>query len=119
MLGVNLLVRLLYIQMKPKFAFSAAETSEEKELAATHLDAHVWFSIPDYMRGDDSPKDHGYSMSFMKYHGEREEYALIGINNIFCNDCFDIFPHALNYIQANYDELIRLAKEAEPIALRT
>jgi len=91
------------------FEFSVPTYSIESEMGFVSMTSHVFFRLPDSMRPDDVGDTQLFSMSFDK-HDQDDSLVLGGINNVYWNDTFMISAAALNFIQANYAELLKQAE---------
>lgn len=91
------------------FEFSISTYSVEPEMGFISMTSHVFFRLPDSMCPDDVGDTQLFSMSFDK-HDQDDSLVLGGINNVYWNDTFMIPAAVLNFIQANYSELLRQAE---------
>lgn len=91
------------------FEFSVPSYTVEPTMGYICMTSHVCFKIPEHMLPDDVGEDQLFAMSFDK-HDETDVFVLGGINNVYWNDTFAIPAAALNFIQANYAELLKQAE---------
>ena len=91
------------------FEFSVPSYAVVPTMGYICMTSHVRFKIPEHMLPDDIGEDQLFAMSFDK-HDETDDFVLGGINNVYWNDTFSIPAAALNFIQANYAELLKQAE---------